>query len=87
MTQTNQFITPVLVVTAYYSTQEPVFGFERNAKVFIFAVILVYVILRTLNIFTVLARRYIRSKHFLALIALGRLERLFHMETEHGTIF
>ena len=79
----------VIVVAACYSMQQPVFGFAGDGKplTFIVAVILVYLLLRTLNTFTALARRHIRSKHFLALIALGRLERLFDIETDDGTLF
>lgn len=82
--KTNQVMTPVVIVTAYYSTQEPVFGFPRNGRTFIIAVVIVYFVLRAFNVATVLARRYIRSNRIVALIALGQLEKLFDLETENG---
>lgn len=77
-------MTPVVIVTAYYSTQDQIFGFTRNSTSFIIAVLVMYLALKTANILTVLARRFIRPNGILTLIALGRLDRLIELEKENG---
>jgi hypothetical protein len=85
--QTNQILTPVVIVTAYYSTQDQIFGFDRNSTSFIIAIVVVYLALKIANMFTVLARRFLGSNRLLTLIALGHLDRLVAMEKESGKLF
>lgn len=80
-------MTPVVIVTAYYSTQDKVFGFPRNGTSFVIAVIVMYLALKIANIITILARRFIRSNRPLALLVLGHLDRLVEMDKEDGKAF
>ncbi|KAF2441215.1 hypothetical protein P171DRAFT_488774 [Karstenula rhodostoma CBS 690.94] len=86
MLSTNQIMTPVVVVTAYYSTQDQIFGFARNSTSFVIAVLIIYLALKVANILTVLARRFIRSNRLLTLVALGHLDRLAEMGKESDLI-
>jgi hypothetical protein len=80
--KTNQFLAPVIIVTGYFSTQDKIFRFPRNAKTFTICLGVVFVILRVFVLVTILVRRFVKLKGKLACIMLGQWDELEKVEQE-----
>ncbi|KAF2645756.1 hypothetical protein P280DRAFT_545678 [Massarina eburnea CBS 473.64] len=76
MLSTNQFLAPVIVVTSYFSTQDKIFGFSRNATSFLVCVGIVFVVLRVVILTTFLTRKFVKLRGILACIVLGQWDQL-----------
>jgi uncharacterized membrane protein YdcZ (DUF606 family) len=72
-------VTPVVVVTGYFSTQEQVFGFARNARSFMVGLFVVFIVLQLLDLITSVSKGMTKIswwKDKLAGTMLGRRLRL-----------
>jgi hypothetical protein len=75
--QTTQIVTPIVIVTGYFSTQEKVFGFSRDAKSFLVCLLVVSLVLRVWNLMTLLISQISWWKNsVLAGILLGQWDRV-----------
>lgn len=75
--QTTQIVTPVVIVTSYFSTQDKVFGFSRDARSFLICLVVVTLVLKVLDLANFVLRQTQRWKGTLAgIILLGQWEHL-----------
>ncbi|KAF2474050.1 uncharacterized protein BDR25DRAFT_351582 [Lindgomyces ingoldianus] len=55
--RTNQLTTPLVVVTAYFGTQQSIFTFDQNPKTFVVCILVLLLMLKLCNLAILLARR------------------------------
>lgn len=70
--KTTQFVTPFVIVTGYFSTQDRIFGFSRDARSFIICLVVVSLVLKLLTFATLYLKRMPRWKATLLGMVLGQ---------------